>query len=85
MSDGRIHLRSFAVGDSIRAFQAEADEENKAIIAYDYDRNKFDILQPSNVKFHYLMRDKKCASINSYYTPGFSRSFARFIWKKWQC
>ena len=77
MNDGRLHLKSFAAGDTIRVFQAEKTQGSKKIdktySLHNYKKYEscIDYYNDEDIKYHYLMKDKTQVKLNSYFTDDF--------------
>lgn len=75
MSDNRLHLKSFAAGDTIRVFQAENSNGETEILNVQnniYKNEKYIEYKPESwITYHYLMKDKKSGTLNQYFTENF--------------
>ncbi len=75
MSDGRLHLKSFAAGKTIRYFQAESTGDNKQTIyhTFNYDKNlnALTYKNDDSIKFHYLKKDAIGYSTQNIYDEKF--------------
>jgi len=72
MSDGRMHLKSFAAGKTLRLFQAGTGEVYE-VQQYDKSSKKVEY-RPEQIPCYYFMKGKKSMRVLDCFTPGFKES-----------